>query len=184
MKIAAKPLDEKERLRALLAYEVLDTLPEQSLDDLTRIASHICQTPMALISLIDDSRQWFKSKQGLAAEETPRDYAFCAHAILSDEVMVVPDSAKDERFFDNPLVTGPPSVQFYAGAPLITSAGFRIGTLCVLDNVPREMAVTQVEALAALARLVVAQLDQRMQNMELRQYQAELSAAKLAAETA
>jgi len=182
MKAAPKPANEEDRLRALRAYQVLDTLPEQSFEDLTRIASYICQTPIALISLIDDSRQWFKSKRGLNASETPRDFAFCAHAILEDKVMVVPNSSKDERFFDNPLVTGPPKVQFYAGAPLITADGFRLGTLCVIDNVPREMAITQVDALESLARLVVAQLDQRIRNFELEQYQVKLNAAKIEAE--
>ena len=184
MRSAPKPANEKERLRALRAYEVLDTLPEQSFDDLTRIASYICQTPIALISLIDDSRQWFKSKFGIEATETTRDVSFCAHAILEDKVMVIPNSTQDERFHDNPFVLGPPQVKFYAGAPLITNDGFRLGTLCVIDSVPREMATTQVEALEALARLVVAQLDQRLQNFELRAYQKELITAKGAAENA
>lgn len=161
MKKADLPEDEEERLKALKDYNVLDTLPEKVFDDITVLASKICQTPIALVSLVDDKRQWFKSKVGLDAEETHRDVAFCAHAVLQDEIFEVPDSSKDDRFHDNPLVTGEPHVQFYAGAPLRSPSGQNIGTLCVIDSSPKKLNEDQINALKILSQQVIDQLELR-----------------------
>lgn len=154
--ISAKiPLNEDLRLQRLRELDILDTVEENSYDDLTLIAAQICGTPIALVSLIDINRQWFKSHHGLAARETPRDVAFCSHAILDDDVFVIEDAFKDERFRDNPLAVDNPHVRFYAGAPLIVEKGLRLGTLCVIDHVPRKLSKEQYAALAALSRQVV-----------------------------
>ena len=161
MEIAPLPPDESARLQALSEYDVLDTLPELEFDDLTLLASHVCQTPIALISLIDPERQWFKSKVGVEVNETPRDIAFCAHAILEQKTFVVGDAASDPRFADNPLVTKDPHIRFYAGAPLVTKEGHALGTLCVIDRVSRDFDQKAQDALQALARQVMAQLELR-----------------------
>jgi two-component system, NtrC family, sensor kinase len=149
------------RVAALEKYAILDTEPEQAFDDLTLLASYVCKTPIALISLVDENRQWFKSKVGLTASETPRQVAFCSVAIQQPDVMVVPDTMKDERFRNNPLVLSDPRIRFYAGAPLINEDGYALGTLCVIDQKPREITADQREALQALSRLVLAQLEFR-----------------------
>ncbi len=161
----AAPLtpDEPARLAALRRLNVLDTPPEAGFDDLTRLAATICGTPVAVVSLVDADRQWFKSCVGLDATETPRDVAFCAHAICRPELLVVPDATADERFADNPIVTGEPHIRFYAGMPLVIPGGHAVGTLCVIDYTPRTLTPAQTDALRALARQVVAQLQLRQQ---------------------
>jgi GAF domain-containing protein len=160
------PEHDHDRVAALQKYAILDTEPEQAFDDLTLLASFVCKTPIALISLVDENRQWFKSKVGLAALETPRDIAFCSVAIEQSDVMVVPDTLKDERFRNNPLVVSEPRIRFYAGAPLINEEGYALGTLCVVDQTPRDFGPDQKEALQALSRLVLAQLEFR-RNLQL-----------------
>jgi len=156
------PENEDRRLATLRNYNVLDTLPEQDYDDVTNLAAVICKSPIALISLVDDHRQWFKSRVGLGAEETPRDLAFCAHAICKpDDVFVVEDATKDERFKANPLVTGDPSIRFYAGAPLVTTEGDAVGTICVIDSQARQLSESEEQALRTLSRMIVAQLELR-----------------------
>jgi PAS domain S-box-containing protein len=166
---ARLPDNEATRLEALRRYGILDTLPEQEFDDLTRLAALTCGTPMALVSFVDEKRQWFKSKIGIQASETPRDISFCAHAILERELLVIPDALADGRFRLNPLVTDEPRIRFYAGAPLVTQDGHALGTICVLDQVPRQLTQPQCEALKALARLAVAELELRRSVSDLSQ---------------
>ena len=159
---APLPENESRRLESLGHYQILDTLPEPDFDDLTRLASQLCEVPIALISLIDAQRQWFKSRVGLDATETHRDLAFCAHAILEkNETLVVPDATQDERFSDNPLVTADPSIRFYLGVPLVDSGGYPLGTLCVIDRVPRRLTPQQVYAVKVLGRQVISQIELR-----------------------
>lgn len=167
MQIARLPDNEAARLRALASYDILDTPPEAAFDDFTKLASEICGTPISLISLVDGARQWFKSRVGIDATETPRELAFCSHALLGTELMEVPDATRDERFLGNPFVTGSPEIRFYAGAPLVTADGFGLGTLCVLDQTPRALTAAQRDALAALGRQVVRQLEHRRLNLAL-----------------
>lgn len=159
MQPAPLPDNEQCRLQALNRYGILDTPPAPGTDNLTRLAALLCDTPIALISLVDKDRQWFKSRIGLIDSETPRHLSFCAHAILQSELFVVPDTLDDKRFFDHPAVTGAPHIRFYAGMPLLTADGFALGTLCVADSIPRTLTALQQESLEILAQAVVAQLE-------------------------
>ena len=155
-------------MAVLRDYQILDTPPEEAYDDITLLASQICGTPIALVSLVDDERQWFKSRVGFDTIQTPRDLSFCAHAILhADEVMEVRDAREDPRFVDNNLVTEDPRIRFYAGAPLRSREGLAMGSLCVIDRVPRELTPAQRVALTALSRGVVAHLELRRQSRDL-----------------
>jgi GAF domain-containing protein len=163
---AASPTTEAARVAALNRYAILDSEPEQSFDDLVTLAAHICQTPMAMLSLVDDHRQWFKSKYGVQVRETPRDSSICAHAIKQGDLFIIPDTLKDDRFRENPLVTGEPHIRFYAGTPLVNEDGYALGTLCVVDREPRELDAAQKEAISALGRLALRQMELRM-NLQL-----------------
>lgn len=164
------PSNEARRLAALQNYHILDTAPEESYDTITQIAAYVTGSPIAVMSLIDDQRQWFKSKVGLSATQTPREQAFCAYTIQNTQILEVEDATKDARFHDNPLVVGNPNICFYAGAPLVNSAGLVLGSLCVIDRQPRKLNVEQRICLAGLASLV-------MKNLEFRKVSAELAAA-------
>ena len=161
------PHNEKKRLKVLWQYEVLDTVPEEVFDDLTDLAAMICEAPIALISLVDEDRQWFKAKVGTTVSETSRDSSFCAHAITQGDLFIVPDATRDDRFAHNPLVAADPKIRFYAGAPLITPDGHALGTLCVIDKVPRQLRPEQEQALRILAHHVVSQLELRRRSREL-----------------
>src|ERR1700761_6207948 len=150
---------EIERLAALQSYEILDTAPEVAFTEMARLAATIAGTPVALISLVDGSRQWFKAKVGTSITETPRSAAFCAHTIQGRELFVIPDATRDERFCANPLVTGEPNIRFYAGAPLLTPEGHAIGALCIMDSIPRELSSEERLALETLSQHVMAQLE-------------------------
>lgn len=158
-------IKEEERLTALDSYSILDTLPESDYDNLTAIAAEICGTPIALVSLLDNKRQWFKSRHGLDASETPKELAFCAHAINDEKnVLIVQDSRTDDRFHDNPLVTGNPKVVFYAGVPLLTPEGLPLGTLCVIDHKPKLLSQNQIKSLKALSQQTMNLLELRKSN--------------------
>jgi GAF domain-containing protein len=155
------PDNETQRLAALREYQILDTAAEQTYDDMTALAAYLCNVPIAVISLVDKSRQWFKSKLGLNERETPRDVAFCAHAILQSEPLIVRDALKDSRFADSALVTRAPYIRFYAGFPLASPEGFALGTLCAIDRKPRQLSAEQKQAMQSLSRQVMALLELR-----------------------
>lgn len=164
---APLPENEAERLNALYQFEILDTKAEKVFDDLTRLAIYICKTPIALITLIDSDRQWFKSRIGLSQFETARDVSFCAHAILQTDSLIVPDTLDDERFKTNPFVVSEPHLRFYAGSPLTTTEGYKLGTLCVIDNVPRKLSDGQIAALKTLSYQAMTQLELRREIISL-----------------
>jgi len=168
MTAAEIPLNDSNRLAELYKYELLDSVYEQEFDQIVQLASIICKVPISLITLVDLDRQWFKAKHGLAVAQTARNVSFCGHAILNDRLFEVKDAVADSRFFDNPLVTGEPNIRYYAGMPLLTENGYRIGTLCVIDRVPREMDAEQSFALKVLGNQVVKLFELRLKNKELK----------------
>lgn len=176
---ARLPENESERLDALRRLDILDTPSEREYDDIVRLASIICETPIALLSFVDEHRQWFKSRLGLAVEQTPRSQAFCAHAILKpSEILVVPDATRDDRFSDNPMVTSAPQIRFYGGVPLVTLTGEALGTLCVIDRKPRSLTQVQETALKALGRQIMALFELRRARRTLIDANAALHSAK------
>ncbi len=176
MKKPDKTKNEEERLKALYDYKILDSIPEKQYDDLTNIASSICNTPISLISLVDQNRQWFKSNHGISDTETSREVSFCAHAIHKpEEIMIIPDARKDERFADNPLVIGSSQFIFYAGAPLVTPEGHALGTLCIIDHKPKKITQEQVDALKGLARQIVSLFELQKKNLQLKELTEELT---------
>ena len=160
------PETEKRRLEVLWQYEVLDSMPEEVFDDLVELAAYICEAPIALITLVDEQRQWFKSQVGISIKETTRDISFCTHAIAHQHLFVVPDTLADPLFAKNPFVVSKPKIRFYAGAPLLTADGHSLGTLCVLDKVPRQLRPDQGKALQVLARHVMSHLESRRSSGE------------------
>ncbi len=160
---------EQERLAALHDYRILDTPPERAYDDLTALAAYVCDVPIALVSLVDSHRQWFKSKVGVDVAETDRDISFCAHAILEEDILVIQDTLADSRFAANPLVTCAPNIRFYAGVPLLTPEALPLGTLCVIDHEPRDLSEGQIRALEGLARQVVTVMELRRVSARLAQ---------------
>jgi GAF domain-containing protein len=175
--VAHKPRwSEAERLAALYAYDILDTLPEQEFDELARIAAYVCSAPIALVNFLAEDRQWFKAEIGLGRKETPIDLAFCTHAILQPDLFVVPDTTQDIRFNCNPLVTEEPYLRFYAGALIVTNAGVPVGTLCVLDYVPRPgISLEQGNMLLALAHQATLLLELRLTRRRLAEYERRLT---------
>lgn len=167
--------DETERLAALLRYELLDSPSEAEFDELAQLAAQICGTPIALISMVDSARQWFKSRVNFNDTETPRDISFCSHAIQSSEIFEIPDATCDPRFRNNPLVIGSPHIAFYAGAPLVSHDGFRIGTLCVIDHVPKHLTHIQRDALATLSKQAMRLIEHQAITRELKKKQLELT---------
>ena len=163
-----KPANEAERIAALHSYDILDTAPEQAFDDLVEIAVAICAAPMGTVSLVDDERQWFKSRLGITTSETSRDITFCAHAILTPQnMLIVADALNDERFRDSPLVSEDPNIRFYAGVPLVASGGEAVGTFCVMDHQPRELSEYQITALQSLSRQAARLLELRRVSRDL-----------------
>jgi signal transduction histidine kinase len=180
MQVFPVPANEDDRLAALKSYNILDTAEELDFDELTTLASAICQTPIALVSLVDDKRQWFKSHLGLAAKETPKEQSFCAHAIVGgDDIMIIEDARTDARFMANPLVTGDLSIVFYAGVPLVNEDGFALGSLCVIDHELKKLTDAQITALKILAKQVITKLEVRRKVIILERLNQELRDANV-----
>ncbi|MDB6137761.1 MAG: hypothetical protein JWO94_833, partial [Verrucomicrobiaceae bacterium] len=171
---APLPANEDRRLAALRRFQILDTPSDPAFEDIALLASTLCETPIGLLSLVDQDRQWFKARVGLEAQETSREHAFCAHTILGSTPLVVENATLDERFAQNPLVTAGPEIRFYAGAPLIDSEGYALGSICVIDRKPRELEIKQRLALEALSRQVIALLEFRRASAELARALSEL----------
>ncbi|RYD81234.1 MAG: GAF domain-containing protein [Sphingobacteriales bacterium] len=169
MIIAALPADEYLRLQDLRSYDILDSAAESDFDELVELAGQICNTPISLITLLDENRQWFKAKKGMEDSSTSRDVAFCAHAILQNDVMVVEDTTRDERFENNPFVTGEDHVRFYAGAPIVSPAGHKLGTICIIDKVPKKLSPKEERALTLISKQITKLLELRKKNMIIRQ---------------
>ena len=167
MRAASKPINEAARLRSLSEYRILGTKPEKAFDNITKMASAICQAPIALISLVDENRQWFKSKVGIKAHQTDRDISFCAHTILDSKPLVVEDALFDEKFCDNPLVQKEPHIRLYAGFPLKTDINHRIGTLCVIDRIPKSLTNSQYKVMEGLAEQATILLELRRRSLAL-----------------
>jgi hypothetical protein len=178
MTTATIPLNEELRLQDLYSYDLLDTAAESDFDDLVELASQICKCPISLISLLDKDRQWFKARYGIEEQSTPRDVAFCSHAILHDDVMIVEDSMKDERFLDNPLATGSMNIRFYAGAPIMSPTGHKLGTICLIDHKPKVLTAEEQRALHLLSNQVTKLLEIRRRNMVIRQRAEEIVTLK------
>ena len=153
--------DEQERLEALRSYNIIDTDPEPVFNDLAQLAAYVCGTPMAVVSLLDDERQWLKARVGIDLREVPREQTFCQYALRANDVFEIPDTLADARYASNPMVTGAPHIRFYVGTPLLTPEGYSLGTLCAFDTVPRSLSTDQREALRLLARQVMAHLELR-----------------------
>lgn len=182
--IPAQPLpNEAERIKELLRYDILDTPQEQDFNDLVDLAAQVCGAEISLISLVDDHRQWFKARHGIDGKETPKDQAFCAHALHGDDIMEVPNATQDERFFDNPLVTHGPEIRFYAGQPLFSASGHKFGTLCVIDRYPRQLTPVQRQALKILAHQVERQLELRLKQRYTEESLAVIQSQKQTLET-
>jgi hypothetical protein len=164
MIIAQLPSDEELRLQSLKSLEILDTPAEKEFDDIVELASYVCNVPVSLITLLDRDRQWFKSKKGIEMEATEREYAFCSHAILQDEIFEVKDTLTDQRFVDNPLVNADPAIRFYAGTPIYSPGGYKLGTICVLDSTPNELNPQQRAALLTLANQITKLIELRNVN--------------------
>ncbi len=180
---AQVPVDDEQRLEDLYSYNLLDSKPEDDYDDLVELAGFICGCPISLITLIDKDRQWFKSKRGMDNSETSRKDSFCSHAILNNEIMTVVDASVDERFHDNPLVTGKPGIRFYAGSPIISAAGYKLGTICVIDHKPKTLTAEQQKALTQLAKQVSRLLELRKKNVLIRERALEIISIKNSAIT-